>query len=41
MGLHTRTYWLTDRQLQYVFDFDYLLMTVKYGHESRGTGTQE
>jgi hypothetical protein len=43
MGLNTMTYWLTDRQSQCDFDFDLSLEyeTVKYGHESRGTRTQE
>jgi hypothetical protein len=50
MGLDTKTYWLTDRQSQCDFDFDFDRIrgikkgsleseTVKYGRESHGTRT--
>jgi hypothetical protein len=47
MGLDTKTYWLTDRQSQCNFDFDFdkkgglKSERVKYGRESNGTRTPE
>jgi hypothetical protein len=47
IGLDTKTYWLTDRQSQCDFDFDFDQVggvsdeTVKYGREFWGTSTQE
>jgi hypothetical protein len=41
MGLDTKTYWLTDRQSQYDFDFELIALYGKLWREDLSPETEE